>query len=104
MFTKAAHGATPMILPARFEIFALFGKLELDLRGAYFRAGEVTEIVVSAKFSSVEIRLPRDVAADSEGVAVLARFTSRAPSSSAAPGVPIVRISGRALISTVAFT
>ena len=94
----------PMDVPARLEIRALVGNVELDLSTARFGAG-VTEIAISAVLGNVELRLPAGATVENQGRGVLASFTCRAPAprGAAAGAASTVRIlvTGRAVLGNV---
>ena len=98
LFSNIERGGI-LDIPARLEVRAMFGNIELDLRAARFAPG-VTEISVRSLFGNVEILLPPDIVAQSDGEAVLANFTCR-PSSEFASRTTFVRVTGRAILSSV---
>ncbi len=102
---RAGFTAVPPLL----EITARLGNVELDLRDADFADG-VTEISIHATFGNVEILLPSHVVVENSARAVLGSVEylraprgERLPNQVPALGQPvsIVRITGRALLSSV---
>lgn len=90
----------PAVVPARLQVRATFGNIELDLREAHFGTG-VTEIEIRAVFGNVEITLPDDIAVDNHGSAILGSFTCGAGAWDASRRV---RISGLAALGNVEVT
>ena len=104
-------------MPHRLEIRGIVGNVELDCSRSRFAPG-VTEIIINATLSNVELLLPSFLRIENDGAAFLGSFSvAVAPpgdgtSSAAAPTAPsvtppaisIVRISGRALLSNVEIT
>lgn len=102
VFGNLERGGT-MDVPARLEIRAIFGNVELDLSAARFGEG-VTEIAVRAICGNVEMRLPEGAIVENLGSGVLASFTSRARKGEAAAdtaGRVRVRVTGRAVLGNV---
>jgi hypothetical protein len=97
----ARHGS--MTLPRHLLVRVFMGNVELDLRDATFAPG-VSEIEVSATFGNVEITVPSGVRVECTGNALLGSFESRVRDTSAsgtASSATIVRVTGRALLSSV---
>lgn len=90
------------VVPARLRVKAVLGNVELDLREATLTA-PVTEITVRAVLGNVELTVPPGVRVEILGSAFLANFgTDGAPSPvPAAPGQPVVRVLGRAVLGNV---
>lgn len=100
-------------MPRRLDIRVFAGNVELDLSRTQFAPG-VTEIAIKSTMGNVEIFLPSGITVENEGVALIGSFdfdaaerpridaqfsvavSSRQPS--------IVRITGRALLSSVEIT
>ena len=101
VFGNLERGGT-MDVPARLEIRAIFGNVELDLSAARFGEG-VTEIAVRAVCGNVEMRLPEGAIVENRGSGILASFTSRARKGDAASAGAHVRIlvTGRAVLGNV---
>ena len=95
------HGT--MVVPRHLRLVAALANVELDLRDATFAPG-VSEIEVSATMGNVEITMPPGVRVECTGSAFLGSFESRlrTPSSgTAATSETIVRVLGRAILSSV---
>lgn len=92
---------TMSVAPRRLDVSAVFGNVELDLRHARFAAG-ATEIHVSAVFGHIAITLPAGAQLEQHASSILASVEC-APSPLAWPreGAPLVRLTGRALLSAV---
>ena len=86
---------------AKMEAKAFFGSVELDFREARLPAG-VVELEVDAIFGSIEIVVPPELAVEVHGLGILGSFESldRAPSS-ADPGRPLLRVTGKAVCGSV---
>lgn len=91
-----------LIVPAQLEIRVVAGNVELDLTDARFAAG-VTEIAVRAFMGNVEIKLPAGVHVENHGGGFLGSFDCRVPvpPGRVRAGTPVVRITGRAVLSSV---
>jgi hypothetical protein len=96
------HGT--MVVPRHLRIVAALANVELDLRDATFAPG-VSEIEVSATLGNVEITMPPGVRVECIGGAFLGSFESRLrvtqASGTAAASDTIVRVLGRAVLSSV---
>jgi hypothetical protein len=96
------HGT--MVVPRHLRIVAALANVELDLRDATFAPG-VSEIEVSATMANVEITMPPGVRVECTGSAFLGSFESRLrskeSSGAAASSDTIVRVLGRATLSSV---
>jgi hypothetical protein len=104
-------------IPRRLDIRVLFGNVELDLTQTTFAIG-VTEISIKSTFGNVELFLPPGVVVENDGAALLGSFDCHAPSAQrrdgfggdqsgraiTTPSARIVRITGRALLSSVEVT
>lgn len=96
------HGT--LVVPRHLRIVAALANVELDLRDATFAPG-VSEIEVSATMANVEITMPPGVRVECTGSAFLGSFESRRrsiqSSGAAATSDTIVRVLGRATLSSV---
>jgi hypothetical protein len=99
-------------IPRRLDIRVLFGNVELDLTQTNFAIG-VTEISIKSTFGNVELFLPPGVVVENDGAALLGSFDCHAPNAQrregfggalTVPSARIVRITGRALLSSVEVT
>ena len=104
-------------IPRRLDIRVLFGNVELDLTQTNFPIG-VTEISIKTTFGNVELFLPPGVVVENDGAALLGSFDCHAPSAqrrdgaavatlgnaTSTPSSRIVRITGRAILSSVEVT
>jgi len=96
------HGT--MVVPRHLRLVAALANVELDLRDATFAPG-VSEIEVSATLANVEITMPPGIRVECTGSAFLGSFESRRRSTqssgAAAASDTIVRVIGRATLSSV---
>jgi len=100
-------------MPRRLDIRVFAGNVELDLSRTQFPPG-VTEIAIKSTLGNVEIFLPSGITVENEGVALLGSFDLDAAERPRADGqfgvaIPwrhpsVVRITGRALLSSVEIT
>ncbi len=93
-----------MVVPARLELRAILGNIELDLTEASF--GPVTEIAIRSVLGNIEITLPPGVRVENDGNGVLGSFECRV-ARGAMPMVgtaPIVRLTGRCILGNVEVT
>ena len=90
-------------VPRRLEIRAVLANVELDLREAIFESG-VTEIAVRAAFANVEVLLPAGLTVEHHGDALLGSFVAHAGAGPTGSTARTLRITGRALLSSVIFT
>jgi hypothetical protein len=98
-FWRRARRRGQWVVPARHAAFALLGAVSLDLRDASFAQHE-TRIFASAVLGGVVITLPEGVEVYVDGFGLLGHYgdvTAEPP----AAGVPVVRISGLAVLSGV---
>jgi hypothetical protein len=96
---QSIGGTVPPLLHVR----SILGNVELDLSRARFAPG-VTEIDVRAFMGNVEITLPPGVDVENHGSTFLANFEHRGALGRAvgpAGGVCVVRLTGRATLSSV---
>jgi DUF1707 SHOCT-like domain len=88
------------VVPESYTAFAMFGGVELDLREASLAAPEVT-INAVAIMGGVDITVPMDVRVVVDGIGILGGF-DQSDSYEPAPGAPVVRVKGAALMGGVA--
>lgn len=88
------------VVPARMEVRATFGNLELDFRDAHFTAA-VTEIDARVAFGNIEIFVPPQLAVDCEGSSVLGNFESHGTVAVADPDRPLLRVRGYAVLGNI---
>lgn len=87
--------------PARsIEVVAVMGGVELDFREARFPPG-VTRVNVLAVMGGVEIVVPPDIRVESSGFAIMGGFASVAQPGLDDPSVPVVHVTGLALMGGV---
>ena len=88
-------------MPEQLAVQSVMGSLELDLRRAEFPPG-VTEIRLNAVMGNIEMELPDYVQVEDEGQAFLSNFSVKGRSRRRdREGAPIVRITGRSILSSV---
>ena len=87
-------------VPARLDVSATFGNVELDFRDARFTAG-VTELHARAVFGNLEIIVPPQLAVDCEGSSVLGNVENHGAGAVGDPDRPRLRISGVAIFGNV---
>jgi len=88
-------------VPARLDVRARLGYVELDLTGATFGPG-TTAIDVRVFMGYVQVRLPPEVRVEHRGRALLGFFSLKGRGSSQDDdATPRVRISGRVLVGFV---
>lgn len=92
------HGA--WVVPEKFNVVCVMGGAELDLTEAHFAAGEVT-IQITAIMGGAEIRVPDDITVHVSGFGFMGAFVDEAHVTGA-PGGPVVRITGFAMMGGVA--
>jgi hypothetical protein len=88
-------------VPRHLQVTAIFGGVELDLRQARLPGGPI-DLTVTATFGGVQIIVPPNLAVEVHGNAIFGGFDhmDRA-SSSPDPGLPVLRIRGRAIFGGV---
>lgn len=79
---------------------AVFGSVEIDLREAQISATN-NEIRAFAILGSVEIVVPKGMRVDVSGIGILGSFTRSGKASAPDPNLPLVRVSGLALLGSV---
>ena len=105
VFANTERGGAIKV-PLRLKLRTLFGNTELNYSRATFAPG-VTEIDVRCTFGNIEITVPRGVRVELACSAILASVGSDSHSRDhndeevAAPGLPIIRLVGRALFANV---
>ena len=87
-------------VPARLDVSATFGNVELDFRDARFTAG-VTELNARAVFGNLEIIVPPQLAVDCEGSSVLGNVENHGAGAIGDPDRPLLRIRGLAIFGNV---
>lgn len=86
------------VLPPQHNSFAFWGGVEIDLRHARF-AEQYSTITAVAIMGGIEVIVPDDITVEVTGIGVMGAFETRnkkGASSSAAPGAPVVKITGLA--------
>jgi hypothetical protein len=92
------HG--PWAVPARMDVSATFGNVELDFRDARFTTG-VTELNARVVFGNLEIIVPPQLAVDCEGSSVLGNMENHGSGAVSDPDRPLLRIRGLAVFGNV---
>jgi hypothetical protein len=87
-------------VPARMQVSATFGNVELDFRDARFTA-KVTELNARVVFGNLEIIVPPQLAVDCEGSSVLGNFEGRGTAAVSDPERPLLRICGVAVLGNI---
>lgn len=86
-------------VPGRINVTAVFGNVEIDLRGGVFTQPDV-QINVTAVFGSVVFKVPENISVRQQGVGVFGAF--EAPSlESEDPAAPSVLVKGAAVFGSV---
>jgi hypothetical protein len=89
------------VVPHRLHVRALFGGVEIDLRDARLPAGPI-DITVDAAFGGVQIIVPPTLAVEMHGTAIFGGFEQMERASTTPdPGLPTVRVQGRAIFGGV---
>jgi Domain of unknown function (DUF1707)/Cell wall-active antibiotics response 4TMS YvqF len=93
------------VMPALFEIRALFGSVELDLRHTFFHPG-VTEISIDANFGNIELVLPAHVVVERHGDYTFCSYSMKDKGFKRRDlplpvDAPIVRFTGQAFLSNI---
>jgi hypothetical protein len=104
VFGGAEHKGA-WVVPHRFNAFAMFGGVELDLREATLEARDVT-INAVAIMGGVDIVVPSDISVMVDGAGILGGFadSTRRGTPAPPPGSPVVRVKGVALLGGVSVT
>ncbi|MBB5893451.1 DUF1707 SHOCT-like domain-containing protein [Kutzneria kofuensis] len=87
------------VVPPQYTATAFWGEVKLDLRDAGFEAGECT-ITATAIMGSVRIIVPPELTVRIDGVGIMGEF-ERGADGQGAPGSPVLRITGLALMGAV---
>lgn len=88
-------------VPRRIEFRIFAGNIELDLSQAHFAPG-VTDFVIRSLMGNMEIILPPDVLVENYAETFMSSFENQGAGGDAArAGASIVRITGRAILSSV---
>jgi len=88
------------VVPSDYNVTAVFGGVELDLRDARLESHEIS-IEIKAVFGGVDVVLPDDVTAVVDGTGIFGGFADEASGRHAPPGAPVVRIGGKAVFGGV---
>lgn len=88
------------VVPRYYQVKAVFGGADLDLREASLEAPEV-EIIVKAVFGGVNIVVPHDVRVDVDGDGIFGGFNDDASQRQPGHDAPVVRVSGKAMFGGV---
>jgi hypothetical protein len=102
---SSAEGVQFAVMPALFEIRALFGNVEMDLRNTQFHAG-VTEISLNATIGNIELVLPAHVVVERHGDFTFCSYSEKDKGFKRRdlplpPDAPIVRFTGHAFLSNI---
>jgi hypothetical protein len=87
------------VMPVHFQATAVMGEVKLDLREAAFEAGECT-ITATAIMGAVKVIVPPDLTVRIDGIGFMGEF-ERGADGPGAPGSPVLRINGLALMGAV---
>jgi hypothetical protein len=100
----AAVRKGPWTAPRQLHVLAVMGGAELDFREAQFGPG-VSTVTVFATMGAVEIIVPPGIRVESDGFALMGGFEQSGGSTAAAdPSMPMLRISGIAIMGAVEIT
>jgi hypothetical protein len=88
------------VVPARLEVSATFGNVEIDFREARFGA-PIAELHARVIFGNLEVIVPPQLAVDCEGTAVLGNFENHGAGAVGDPDRPLLRIRGRAVLGNI---
>jgi hypothetical protein len=81
------------VVPPRYNAFAFWGGVVLDLREATYTQQE-TVIRANALMGGIEIIVPYDVNVHLEGVGIMGGYDETGATRQPPPGAPIVRVTG----------
>jgi len=81
------------VVPPRYNAFAFWGGVVLDLREASY-AQQETVIRANALMGGIEIIVPDDVNVHLEGVGIMGGYDETGATRQTPPGAPIVRVTG----------
>jgi len=88
-------------VPPTFNAVAVMGGVEIDLSDARFEDAETT-IQAFTLMGGIEIRVPRDIVVQVNGSGFMGAFDSKVDEDmQARPGVPVVKITGLAVMGGV---
>ncbi|WP_273935844.1 DUF1707 SHOCT-like domain-containing protein [Kutzneria chonburiensis] len=87
------------VVPVQYTATAVMGEVKLDLREADFEAGECT-ITATAIMGAVKIIVPPELTVRIDGFGFMGEF-QRGAEGPGAPGSPVLRINGLALMGAV---
>jgi hypothetical protein len=88
-------------VPPTFNAVAVMGGIEIDLSDARFEDGETT-IQAFTLMGGIEIRVPRDIVIQVNGTGFMGAFESNVDEDlQPRPGVPVVKITGLAVMGGV---
>jgi hypothetical protein len=87
------------VVPEHHTVIAVMGGVDIDLRRARFEAPETT-IQIFAFMGGVDIKVPEDVHVQVDGVGFMGAFEDKTVGTGA-PGRPVVRITGFAMMGGV---
>ncbi|MET0237924.1 MAG: DUF1707 domain-containing protein [Kibdelosporangium sp.] len=87
------------VVPAHHNVVAVMGGVDIDLTEARFSAPETT-IQCFAFWGGVEIKVPDDIHVQVDGIGFMGAFEDKSLGTGA-PGRPVVRITGFALMGGV---
>jgi hypothetical protein len=87
------------VVPAHHNVVAVMGGVDIDLTQARFSAAETT-IQCFAFMGGVEIKVPDDIHVQVDGIGFMGAFEDKSLGTGA-PGRPVVRITGFALMGGV---
>lgn len=88
------------VVPSDYQVKAVFGGAELDLRQAQLETREV-HIRVKAVFGGINIIVPDDIRVDVDGDGVFGGFADEASGRQPTGPAPVVRVSGKAVFGGV---
>jgi len=81
------------VVPRRYNAFAFWGGVQLDLRDASFSEPE-TVINASAIMAGIEIIVPEDIVVHVEGIGIMGGYDEKPATRLPPPGAPVLRITG----------
>ena len=87
-------------VPRDLNLFAVMGNARIDLRLAIFPPGTTT-ISAFGLMSEITIIVPPGIAVEADGTALMGTVDSVAEQGVTAPGQPVLRIRGLAVMSTI---
>ena len=102
---SSSEGVHFAVMPTLFEIRALFGSVEMDLRHTRFHPG-VTEISIDSTLGNIELVLPADVVVERHGDFTFCSYAVKDKGFKRRDmplplDAPIVRFTGRAFLSNI---